>query len=145
MGVLMNCNFQRTCHAGQDSWRQASGDSHQQDGRPDSVLGRKQVAARVCSAGCSTINSVFQIRRVQNKTNSFSEESWFQPQNRYIQLIELFVHQCCIYINIHTLPHIVLLDLMFIPVSGLTGANIKEVAPEEVCPWYRYVSTSDLQ
>ncbi|CAI8017071.1 Eukaryotic peptide chain release factor GTP-binding subunit ERF3A [Geodia barretti] len=28
-------------------------------------------------------------------------------------------------------------DLAFIPVSGLTGANIKEVAPEEVCPWYR--------
>ena len=28
--------------------------------------------------------------------------------------------------------------MMFIPVSGLTGANVKDVASEEVCPWYRY-------
>ena len=28
---------------------------------------------------------------------------------------------------------------MFIPVSGLTGANVKDVASEEVCPWYRYI------
>ncbi|XP_052772623.1 eukaryotic peptide chain release factor GTP-binding subunit ERF3A-like [Mya arenaria] len=28
-------------------------------------------------------------------------------------------------------------DLVFFPVSGLTGAFIREIPPENVCPWYR--------
>ena len=27
-------------------------------------------------------------------------------------------------------------DLMFMPVSGLTGANLKEGLDPKVCPWY---------
>ncbi|XP_052236569.1 eukaryotic peptide chain release factor GTP-binding subunit ERF3A-like [Dreissena polymorpha] len=28
-------------------------------------------------------------------------------------------------------------DLVFFPVSGFTGANLRDVAPESTCPWYR--------
>ncbi len=36
-------------------------------------------------------------------------------------------------------PLIYLADLYYIPVSGLTGANLKDRAPKDVCPWYRCV------
>ena len=28
-------------------------------------------------------------------------------------------------------------DIVFMPVSGLTGAFLKHIPPEDVCPWYR--------
>ena len=40
--------------------------------------------------------AVFQIRGVQDKTDSFSEESWFQPKNRFVLYIPEFTS--CVYI-----------------------------------------------
>lgn len=34
-------------------------------------------------------------------------------------------------------------DLVFLPVSGLTGAFLKEVPSEDICPWYRGPSLID--
>ena len=28
-------------------------------------------------------------------------------------------------------------DIFYIPVSGLTGVNLKDSAPPDVCPWYK--------
>lgn len=30
-------------------------------------------------------------------------------------------------------------ELYFLPCSGLTGAFLRDVADEKLCPWYRYV------
>jgi len=36
-------------------------------------------------------------------------------------------------------------DIYFMPVSGMTGAFLRDIPDESVCPWYRYVLRPKLR
>ena len=79
----------------------------------------------------------FRYEECKTKLTPFLKKVGFNPKTGVYNIQQdqtLRTHKIVISSNFLAHPT---LDMMFIPVSGLTGTNIRDVAPEEVCPWYR--------